>query len=89
MFEIKALAIVRKALAGQFVVTRTEERGERIPLTLADWDAKEGSVTVVFMEVGTTTFRLALLKAVDFGGLLGVISHVGKFGTVVCGAGGG
>jgi NAD(P)H-flavin reductase len=87
VFKIKALTIVRKALAGQFVVTRTEERGERIPLTLADWDAKEGSVTVVFMEVGATTFRLALLKAVDFGGLLGVISHVGKFGTVVCGAG--
>ena len=89
LFKIEAPAVARKALAGQFVVVRIDERGERIPLTLADWDAKEGSVTVVFMEVGTTTFRLALLKAVDFGGLLGVISHVGKFGTVVCGAGGG
>ena len=48
---------------------------------------------MVFMEVGATTFRLALLKAgdftVDFVGHLGVISHFGKFGTVVCVAGGG
>ena len=93
LFKIKAPAIVRKALAGQFVVTRIDERGERIPLTLADWDGKEGSVTVVFMEVRATTFRLALLKAgdftVDFVGSLGVPSHVDKFGTVVCVAGGG
>jgi ferredoxin--NADP+ reductase len=62
-------------------------------LTLADWDGKEGSVTTVFMEVGATTFRLALLKAddvtVDFVGHIGVTSHVGKFGIVVCVAGGG
>jgi len=92
-FKIEAPAIVRKAPAGQFVVTRIDERGERIPLTLADWDGKEGSVTLVFMEVGATTFRLALLKAgdfiVDFVSPLGVPSHVDKFGTVVCVAGGG
>jgi len=40
LFRIKTPAIVRKALAGQFVVTRIDERGERIPLTLADWDGK-------------------------------------------------
>jgi len=93
LFKIKAPAIVRKALAGQFVVIRIDERGERIPLTLADWDGKEGSVTVVFMEVGATTFRLVPLKTgdftVDFVGSLGVTSHVDKFGTVVCVAGGG
>jgi len=92
LFEIEAPAIARKALAGQFVVIRIDERGERIPLTLADWDGKEGSVTVVFMEVGATTFRLALLKAgdfiADFVGPLGVPSHIDKFGTVVCVAGG-
>jgi len=44
---------------------------------------------VVFMEVGATTFRLALLKAVDFVGPLGVLSHFDKFGTVACVAGGG
>jgi len=93
LFKIEAPAIARKALAGQFVVIRIDERGERIPLTLADWDGKEGSVTVVFMEVGATTFRLALLKAgdftVDFVGPLGVPSHFDKFGTVACVAGGG
>jgi len=92
LFKIEAPAIARKALAGQFVVIRIDERGERIPLTIADWNEKEGSVTVVFMEVGATTFRLALLKAgdsiADFVGPLGVPSHIDKFGTVVCVAGG-
>jgi ferredoxin--NADP+ reductase len=92
LFKIEAPAIAKKALAGQFVVIRVDERGERIPLTIADWDGKEGSVTVVFMEVGATTFRLALLKAgdfiADFVGPLGVPSHIDKFGTVVCVAGG-
>jgi NAD(P)H-flavin reductase len=92
LFKIEAPAIARKALAGQFVVIRIDERGERIPLTLADWDGKEGSITVVFMEVGATTFRLALLKAgdfiADFVGPLGVPAHIDRFGTVVCVAGG-
>jgi NAD(P)H-flavin reductase len=92
LFKIDAPAIARKAQAGQFVVIRIDEKGERIPLTIADWDAKEGSVTVVFMEVGATTFRMALLKAgdfiADFVGPLGVPSHIDKFGTVVCVAGG-
>jgi NAD(P)H-flavin reductase len=92
LFKIEAPAIARKALAGQFVVVRIDERGERIPLTLADWDGKEGSVTLVFMEVGATTFRLALLKAgdfiADFVGPLGVPSDIDNFGTVVCVAGG-
>ena len=92
LFKIEAPAIARKALAGQFVVVRIDERGERIPLTLADWDAKEGSVTLVFMEVGATTFRLAFLKAgasiADFVGPLGVPSDIDNFGTVVCVAGG-
>jgi NAD(P)H-flavin reductase len=92
LFKIEAPAVARKALAGQFVVVRIDERGERIPLTLADWDGKEGTVTLVFMEVGATTFRLALLKAgdfiADFVGPLGVPSEIDNFGTVVCVAGG-
>ena len=92
LFRIEAPAIAKKAQAGQFVVIRIDEKGERIPLTIADWDSKEGSVTVVFMEVGATTFRLALLKAgdfiADFVGPLGVPSHIDEFGTVVCVAGG-
>ena len=92
LFKIGAPAIARKAKAGQFIVIRIDETGERIPLTIADWDAKEGSVTIVFMEVGTTTYRLASLKAGDsllnFVGPLGLPTHIEKFGTVVCIGGG-
>jgi len=92
LFKVAAPAVARKAQAGQFVVVRIDEKGERIPLTIADWDRDEGTITIVFMEVGTTTARLALLKAgdaiADFVGPLGVSTHVDKFGTVVCAAGG-
>jgi NAD(P)H-flavin reductase len=90
LFQVAAPAVARKAQPGQFVVVRIDEKGERIPLTIADWD--EGSITIVFMEVGTTTARLALLKAgeaiADFVGPLGVPTHIENFGTVVCVAGG-
>jgi len=92
LFKVAAPAVAKKAQAGQFVVVRIDERGERIPLTIADWDEKEGNITIVFMEVGTTTARLALLEAgdaiADFVGPLGVPAHIEKFGTVVCVAGG-
>jgi len=92
LFKIDAPNVAKKARAGQFVVIRIDEKGERIPLTLAGWDEKEGSVTIVFMEVGTTTHRLALLEAgdfiTDFVGPLGLPTHIEKFGTVVCVAGG-
>jgi len=84
--------VAGKARAGQFVVVRIDEKGERIPLTIADWDDKEGSVTIVFMEVGTTTARLARCgvgdSIADFVGPLGIPTHIEKFGTVVCVAGG-
>ena len=92
LFKVAAPAVAKKAQPGQFIVVRIDEKGERIPLTLADWDEKEGSVTIVFMEVGTTTHRLATLKAGDtlanFVGPLGLPTHIEKFGTVVCVAGG-
>ena len=92
LFKVWAPAVAKKAQPGQFVVIRIDERGERIPLTIADWDTEEGSVTIVFMEVGTTTHRLALLEAgdsiTDFIGPLGLPTHIEKFGTVVCVAGG-
>jgi len=91
LLKIEAPKVAKKAQAGQFVVVRVDERGERIPLTIADWD-EEGSVTIVFMEVGTTTHKLALLgdgdSIVDFVGPLGLPTHIEKFGTVVCVAGG-
>ena len=84
--------MAKKAQPGQFVVVRIDERGEHVPLTIADWDREEGSIIVVFMEVGTTTHRLALLEVGDsianFIGPLGLPSEIEKFGTVVCVAGG-
>jgi len=92
LFKMEAPAVAKKARAGQFVVVRIDEKGERIPLTIADYDQKEGTVTIVFMEVGATTARLALLKEgdaiADFVGPLGVPAEIEKFGTVVCVAGG-
>lgn len=92
LFEIDAPAVARKAQAGQFVVVRPDEKGERIPLTIADWNRQKGTVTVVFMEVGKTTRGMATLKAgeslANFAGPLGLPTHIEKLGTVVCVAGG-
>jgi len=92
LLKIAAPNVAKKALPGQFVIIRINERGERIPLTIADWDREEGSVTIVFMEVGTTTHRLASLEVgdsiADFIGPLGLPTHIEHFGTVVCVAGG-
>ena len=92
LFEIDAPDVAKKAQAGQFVIVRADETGERIPLTIADWDRDKGTVTVVFMEVGKTTRKLATLKAgesvANFAGPLGLPTHIEKLGTVVCVAGG-
>jgi ferredoxin/flavodoxin---NADP+ reductase len=92
LFRIEAPEVARKAKPGQFVIVKIDEKGERIPLTFADWDASAGTVTIIFMEVGATTCRLARLKTGDsiqnFVGPLGVPTHIGKIGTVVCVAGG-
>ena len=92
LFKIEAPGIAKKAQAGQFVMLRVDEKGERIPLTIADWDREEGSITVVFNEVGKTTRKLAVLKEGDFitnfVGPLGLRAHIEKFGTVVCVVGG-
>jgi ferredoxin--NADP+ reductase len=92
LLKIEAPGVARKAQAGQFIIVRIDEKGERIPLTIADWDGKEGSVTIVFMEVGTSTRKLAVLNTgdsiVDFVGPLGRPTEIEQFGTVVCVAGG-
>lgn len=90
--KIEAPAIAKKAKPGQFVVIRVDEVGERIPLTLADWDAKEGTVSLVAMKVGTSTYKLSQLNSndsiLDLVGPLGLPSEIENFGTVVCVAGG-
>ncbi len=88
LLEVHAPEVARKCKPGQFVIIMPDERGERIPLTIADWDTEKGSVTSVFMLVGTSTHKLSLLNGGDevpvFVGPLGKPSEIEKYGTVVC-----
>jgi ferredoxin--NADP+ reductase len=91
-YRIEAPQIARKAKAGQFVVIRVDETGERIPLTLADWDSTEGSLTLVVQKVGTSTYKLASYQVGDsilnLVGPLGLPSEIENYGTVICIGGG-
>jgi ferredoxin--NADP+ reductase len=92
LMKIKAPMVAKKALAGQFIILRIDEKGERIPLTIADYNREEGTITVIFMEVGKTTKQLGTLNVGDsilnFAGPLGQPSEIKKYGTVVCIGGG-
>ena len=89
---IHAPLIANKAQAGQFVILRVDDRGERIPLTVADYDRKAGTVTVIYQIVGATTMRLDRLQEgdslADFVGPLGRPTEVeGKKRVAVVGGG--
>ena len=90
--QIEAPYVVRNAQAGQFIIFRVEEEGERVPLTIADVDKVNGILTLVFMAVGYTTKKLAQLNVgdelLDLVGPLGKPTEIKKYGTVVCLAGG-
>ena len=92
LMVVKAPLVAKKAQAGQFIILRIDERGERIPLTIANFDRKKGTITIIFMEVGKTTKQLGTMKEGDkllnFVGPLGMPSEIEKFGTVVCIGGG-
>ena len=89
---IDAPYVVRNAQAGQFIIFRADENGERVPLTIADVDKTKGELTLVFMAVGYSTKKLAALNAgdeiADIVGPLGKPTHIKNYGTVVCLAGG-
>ena len=91
LFDVSAPEIARKAKAGQFVVFRVDEKGERIPLTIVDWDTKKGTITLIFLEVGVSTIKLGRLevgdKILNLVGPLGNPSEIENYGTVavVCG----
>jgi len=89
---VEAPQIAKKAQAGQFAVLVADEAGERIPLTLADWDKDRGSITLIFQEVGYSTKKLAKLdKGDSIAHILGPLGHptdVNKIGTVICIGGG-
>ena len=94
MLRIKAKEIAGKAQPGQFVIFCIDEKAERIPITIADTDKKEGSITVLVQEVGTSTFKIGRMKTGDsiqsLVGPLGVPTHIEdeKIGNVVCMGGG-
>lgn len=91
-FDIEAPLIANKHQAGQFIILRIDEEGERIPLTIANTSLNKGQITIVFQEVGKTTLHLGTLKEGDYIldviGPLGVPTHIETFGTVVCVGGG-
>jgi NAD(P)H-flavin reductase len=92
LLRVEAPRIARRRKAGQFVVLRVDERGERIPLTIVGSDPEAGTVTLVVQEVGTTTRKLGRLKAgdsiLDLTGPLGHPTEAQKWGKVACLAGG-
>jgi ferredoxin--NADP+ reductase len=92
LMVISAPDVARKAQPGQFVIVRIDEYGERIPLTIADFDRETGTITILFQEVGKTTMQLGTLEPGDelasFVGPLGHPTEIKGYGTIVCVGGG-
>jgi len=91
-YRIDAPLISRKAKPGQFVIIRLNEKGERIPLSLADIDSEGGTISLIVMAVGKTSTEMSLLNAgdeiLDLCGPLGEPTHISKVGRVVLVGGG-
>ena len=92
LMEIEAPLIARKALPGQFIIFRVREGGERVPLTIADYDRDNGTVTIIFQKVGKSTKELGMLNEgdyiLDFVGPLGTASHLDGYRKVAVIGGG-
>ena len=92
MNEIEAPRISRKAKPGQFVILQADEKGERIPLTMADTNPEKGTITIIYMVIGKSTARFKDLQIGDeyfaLIGPLGAPTHIEKLGKVVCVGGG-
>lgn len=91
MLTVEAPAVAREAQPGQFVIVRAEDDGERIPLSIADWDRTAGTVTIIYKNIGATTDRLSTVPAGDYlptvVGPLGNQTEIEQYGTVLCVAG--
>ena len=91
--KVSAPLIAKKALPGQFIIFRVDEYGERVPLTIADYDREKGTITLIFQLVGNSTRRLAELEAgdaiLDLVGPLGVPTEIPEGVKSVCVIGGG
>jgi len=92
LMVVQAPQVARKAQAGQFVIVRTDEQGERIPLTIADYDRKTQTITLVIQEVGKSTMQMGQLNAGDeFATVAGPLGHpteIENYGTIVTVGGG-
>jgi ferredoxin--NADP+ reductase len=92
LMVVDAPMIAAKSRPGNFVILRVSEKGERVPLTIADADAAAGTITIVFLVVGKTTAQLATLREgediLDVCGPLGRATHIEKCGSVICVGGG-
>lgn len=92
MFKIEAPRIAKKTRPGQFIILRANEKGERIPLTVAESHSEEGWIRIYFQVVGKSTAMLSTMRegesVQDVIGPLGVPTHVEKLGTVICVGGG-
>jgi len=90
--EVEVPPIAKKRKAGQFVILRIDEQGERIPLTIADSNPEKGTITLICQSIGKTSTQLNSLQAgdtiLDIAGPLGQPSHLENFGTAVCVGGG-
>ena len=93
LLEVEAPLIAKKAQAGQFIILRLDEQGERIPLTIADYDRERGTITIIFQKVGLTTELLADMEEggyiKDFVGPLGCPTELPEGARRVCVVGGG
>ena len=91
LLTVRAPIIASKIQPGQFVILRADEHGERIPLTVADWDREEGTVSCAFLQVGTSTYKLGQLNVGDtvptFVGPLGKALELDHWGSVLCAGG--
>lgn len=92
LMVVKAPQVARKAEAGQFVIVRVDEPAERIPLTIADYNREDETITLIFQEVGKSTMQMGELEVGDeFMTVMGPLGHkteIDNFGTVVCIGGG-
>jgi len=92
LFNVSAPEIAAKAQPGQFIILRMDEKGERIPLTIADVDRQQGLLTLIFQEVGRSTMEMGELNQgdhfLDMVGPLGKPSEIAKLGRVICIGGG-
>lgn len=92
LFEIEAPLIAKSRKAGNFVIVRVGEKGERMPLTIADANLEKGTITLVVQKVGLSSIKLCNLNegeyVTDVVGPLGNATHIENFGTVICAGGG-